>query len=499
VPDVRYVILSDLHFGAENSVLTELLPGEVTVDPSKPGAAMRALVHCLRDLVDRNEGQRKPTLVLGGDMLELALALDNVAAMVFERFVELTMVGPDRLFAPTIYFVPGNHDHHLWEGAREKRYAEYVASAPAGKPLEGPRHTTPMLGARDDQPTDAQLLTALVHRSGARDLRVQIVYPNLAFLSDDGRKGIVFHHGHFVESMYRLMSVLNELVFERPTQPEIGRWEGENFAWVDFFWSTLGRSGDVGVDVALMYECLQSRAATDQLVGRIADGVANHIHHGRLRKAVARRGVKTALDIAVSRVYTRERRHTGALLSPDAQKRLRDYVEGPLRNQLVSETNGDPPSELTFAFGHTHKPFIDVLHPSGYPGPVTVMNTGGWVVDGLEPEPTHGAGAILVDEELNALMLRFYTQRAQASEYRAEILTPPDAPDSEFARRMKAIVEVGRKPWSTFSGVVAEVVAQRNQDLADILAQSLTVTAPHRDSDTARSDAPHRSASRDDA
>ena len=59
---------------------------------------MLALVECLRDLLGRNESHHRPTLVLSGDMLELALASDNVAAMVFERFVELTMVGPDRLF-----------------------------------------------------------------------------------------------------------------------------------------------------------------------------------------------------------------------------------------------------------------------------------------------------------------------------------------------------------------------------------------------------------------
>jgi hypothetical protein len=469
VPDVRYVILSDLHFGAENSVLTDVLPGQDVADPARPGPAMRALVHCLRDLVERNEGRHKPTLVLGGDMLELALALDNVAAMVFERFVELTMVGPDRLFAPTIYFVPGNHDHHLWEGAREKHYAEYVASVPRGQSLAGPRHTTPMLGALDEDPTDAELLTALVRRSGARDLRVQTVYPNLAFLSDDGRKGIVFHHGHFVESMYRLMSVLNELIFERPTPPEIAVWEAENFAWIDFFWSTLGRSGDVGIDVALIYESLQSKQATDRIVDSLAMGIAGRIHDGRFRRLVARRALTTALNLAVSRVSARERRHTAAVLSPDAQRGLREYVEGPLRNQLVAECNGDPPSELTFAFGHTHKPFVDVIDAAGYPSPLPVMNTGGWVVDGLQPEPLHGRAAVLVDEDLNSLLLRFYAQRAHASEYQAVIQTPPDRPETEFARRIRAIVEPNRKPWSELAATAAVVVAQRNHDLAEII------------------------------
>ena len=470
MPDVRYVILSDLHFGAENSVLTDVLPGRRVADPNQPGPAMEALVDCLRDLLAHNEDRSPPTLVLGGDMLEFALALDNVAAMVFERFVELTMAGPDRLFAPTIYFVPGNHDHHLWEAAREAHYARHVASVPRGQPLKVPPHTTPMFGARDEDPTEAQLLTALVHRSGAKDLVVQTVYPNLAFLSDDGRKGLIFHHGHFVESMYRLMSVLNELMFDHPTEPDIIEWEAENFAWIDFFWSTLGRSGDVGLDVALIYESLQSQAATDRLVARLADGLANRIREGRVRRLVARRVLTAALKFAVSHASDRERRKTGTVLSANAQRGLHEYLEGPLRNQLVVECNGDPPSELTFAFGHTHKPFVDVLDLSRYPNPVTVMNTGGWVVDGLEPEPLHGAGAILVDEDMHTLLFHFYAQRAHASEYRAVIEAPPGSPDSEFARRVTEIIESSPELWGRFSNTVAGVVAQRNQELADTIA-----------------------------
>jgi Calcineurin-like phosphoesterase len=478
VPDVRYVILSDLHFGAENSVLTDVLAGQDRADPAEPGPGMQAFVACLRDLMAQNEGAHKPTLVLGGDMLELALALDNVAAMVFERFVELTMVGTNRLFAQTIYFVPGNHDHHLWEGAREKHYAQYVASVPRGQPLKGPRHTTPMLGAHDENPTDAQLLTALVRRSGAHDLQVQTVYPNLAFLSHDGRKGVVFHHGHFVESMYRLMSVLNEMIFERPTPPEIAVWEAENFAWIDFFWSTLGRSGDVGFDVALIYESLQSQRATDELVGQLAAGIAGRIHHGWVRRHLAHRALKTVLDVAAARVQTRERRHTAAPLSPDAQRGLRTYVEGPLRNQMVAECNGDPPSDVTFVFGHTHKPFVDVMDAAGYPAPVPIMNTGGWVVDGLEPEPLHGASAVLLDEDLNPVMLRFYAQRAEPSEYRPVVETAPGRPDSEFARRLRAIVTPARDPWRAFSATMATVVRQRNEDLAEIISRPPQVNQP---------------------
>ena len=53
--------------------------------------------------------------------MELALANDNVAAMVFWRFLDFAMEAGYELFGNIIY-IPGNHDHHLWESARETQY-----------------------------------------------------------------------------------------------------------------------------------------------------------------------------------------------------------------------------------------------------------------------------------------------------------------------------------------------------------------------------------------
>src|SRR4029450_5864988 len=113
--DIRYVFLSDLHFGAQNSVLS-VLGDDDTVDPTVAGEVMQCLAECLQELVAANETWDKPTLVLGGDILELALASDNVSAMVFERFMELTLSHSERIFDHTVYFVPGNHAHHVGEG-----------------------------------------------------------------------------------------------------------------------------------------------------------------------------------------------------------------------------------------------------------------------------------------------------------------------------------------------------------------------------------------------
>ena len=66
-------------------------------------------------------------MILLGDILELALANDNVAAMSFERFLDFAMPPGYELFGNIVY-IPGNHDHHLWESARETQYVmNYLA------------------------------------------------------------------------------------------------------------------------------------------------------------------------------------------------------------------------------------------------------------------------------------------------------------------------------------------------------------------------------------
>ena len=226
----------------------------------------------------------------------------------------------------------------------------------------------------------------------------------------------------------------------------------------------------LSVAVRNQRESLASQQATDRIIEHLADHVANSVHDSRLRRFVARRAVRGVLHHAVARVASRERRHTTATLSDDAQQGLRQYVEGPLRNQLATDCNGDPPPEVLFAFGHTHKPFVDRVELSRYPLPLQIMNTGGWVVDGLQPERFHGAAAVLVDEDLNAVLLRFYTQHTRASEYHAAVVTPPGAADSDFARRMRELVETNRRPWADLSSTMAEIVTERNHALADIVA-----------------------------
>jgi metallophosphoesterase superfamily enzyme len=142
MPDIRYVCISDMHLGEEDSVLTCLRDGTWEVDWREPSPTLRQLVECVKSLIDKNETGTKPTLIMMGDILEFALATDNQAAMGFERFIELIMPESGGLF-DRIFYVPGNHDHHLWESARETQYVEHLQTMPPGTELD-PHGTRPV-------------------------------------------------------------------------------------------------------------------------------------------------------------------------------------------------------------------------------------------------------------------------------------------------------------------------------------------------------------------
>ena len=53
----------------------------------------------------------------------------------------------------------------------------------------------------------------------------------------------------------------------------------------------------------------------------------------------------------------------------------------------------------------------------GLPQWVNVYNTGGWVVESVDPEPLHGGAMVLVDENLNTVSLRMYNEADAPSRY----------------------------------------------------------------------------------
>jgi UDP-2,3-diacylglucosamine pyrophosphatase LpxH len=472
MPDIRYICLSDMHLGEEDSLLTNLKEASTELDPFRASPVMERLVECIRSLLKENKDRsRKPTLILNGDILEMALSTDNLAAMVFERLLELVMPPGGELFEKIIYN-PGNHDHHLWESARETQYVNFVAKIKPGSPLDIPWHTTNLFVDKDEDPIPLYFPTRLVQRySHLKSFVIAAAYTNFGLLSKDGCRCVVFSHGHFIESLYLLMSNVMSMIFPKQKIPEfIWNVEALNFAWIDFFWSTMGRSGDVGKDIEIIYEKLQDKEEFKKLLYNLADSLARKYDlpgwGDRMEAAV----LKVVFNAAVEAVFGTERTKGERLLSPDAEKGLWWYMNVPLRHQIDNECKEKKlkvPTDMTFVFGHTHKPFQEDMNFKEYPGWVNVYNTGGWVVETVDPQPLHGGAMVLVDEDLNAVSIRLYNEAGNPKDYRVRVEEATHGTDEHnpFFRRMTELVDPGGDPWKSFSEAAARAVHVRAQNL----------------------------------
>ncbi len=479
MPDIQYVALSDMHLGAHTSLLSNLKTASDDIDGLTPSPVLVKLVDCLRYLIDQNENKTiKPTLVLNGDILELALADDHDAAMTFERFIDLIMPDQREMFG-NILFIPGNHDHHLWETARESQYVDYISSQkPWGSVLESPWHTTRMFS----DPVRSYFMTALIQRRpNLKQLTIQTAYPNFGVLSQDRKRCVAFHHGHYVESIYHLMSTLKTMLFTGSRIPsEIWNLEAENFAWIDFFWSTLGRSSDVGQGVNHIYEKMQNEAQFKKLLANLAEGLAQRFGSSWTDPLEAR-FLSWGLDFLYDRINSLERNQPERVLSEDAEQGLYGYMDG-LPDQADSQGNRIGPltyqmsdekvaaqglDRLTFVFGHTHKPFQENRNFHSFPGWVQVYNSGGWVVDTVERQQLHGGAVILIDENLEATSLRMYNESWDPDGYAVSVqeASHPGDPPGAFQKRISALVNQKPDLWKDFSQTVARAINVRAQNL----------------------------------
>ncbi|WP_171237020.1 metallophosphoesterase [Ruegeria sp. HKCCA6837] len=464
--DIRYVCLSDMHFGADNSILTRLDATNGQVDPMHPSDVLIHLANCLRHLINENSRDRLPTLILNGDILDLAFSTENVAAMAFRHFLELTMPEDPaaRLFDPEIVFIPGNHDHHLWETCRERQYAESLSSADWSNPLPRPPHITPM---RDPQGVPSYFVNAITHSlPWLSETRIKTVYPNFAITS--GNRLIVVSHGHFIEDAYLMVSEFADLLYPKTTPPEtMEAWEAQNFAWIDFVWSVLGRSGHIGVDEENVYNTENSPKAIGSLLGSAARNLV--LKKGGATGKTLANGVGEMVSALVTDYF--ERGQTDTLLSDDGAG-VKRFMQIPVQEQIKSEFGPSVPSQVSLVFGHTHKPFESVMPLEHFFVPnFAAYNSGGWVVDSPEVKPLIGGAIVLIDEDANLASLRMYNEGHDTSDYRVsvQIAENQDEADNPLFAQLSKSVDSQKWPWSDFSKAAAVAVKQHNARLADFL------------------------------
>ena len=218
---VRYVCLSDLHLGAPDSTLTQLnAAGEFDAGHPSPtllhfaSSLRRTLRHLAQAAQGQGQGQSPtpPTLVLLGDILDLGISPMGQVARVFAQFVE-ALFPPCQapVLSPTVLLVPGNHDHHLWRMAQDTLFVDALRQGQTHDDLID--HSE----YRDRPPGSeipCDMLTAILRRHLPDEplARVHIAYPNLCLITPDRKRGVVLHHGHYIDPTYRLMSTINGLM-----------------------------------------------------------------------------------------------------------------------------------------------------------------------------------------------------------------------------------------------------------------------------------------------
>ena len=471
MPDIKYVCLSDMHFGAQNSLLTKLAPDGLKPNFLEPSPVLIALVENLRSLVAENQDiKQKPTLILLGDILELALCETNEAGMVFDRFIDLILPKGKELFA-NIYYIPGNHDHHLWEIARESQYVKFI--------LPSMWHTTNIFMENSKYPTRCDFMNGIIQNNEhLKNFNVQVAYPNFGLIDAKGGKSILFHHGHFLEDIYTLMSTVKTYIFPNQSIPEdIWDIEKENFAWIDFFWSTMGRSGQVGKGVELIYDKMTDEDKFSELLHNIAVKITQNIKKSENEAATTlfrklsrffirfipgrkiEKIVYAFLRITLGTIAKHERSDDSGSLSQEMKDKLKLYLDKILFRQINKERKDKAPKEIQFVFGHTHKPFAEAVASPNYAKPVQVVNTGGWVVDTVDRKETYGGAVILIDENLNIAPVQMYRECYQPNAAKVCIL--PNTVENEFSIRISKLISENQKSLQSFSEIVDKEIDLR--------------------------------------
>ncbi|WP_326541245.1 metallophosphoesterase [Pseudorhodoferax sp.] len=480
----RHVCISDLHLGADYSCL------DFGGDPGRCSPTLAAFGLALRQLLARlADPDDPPTLVLLGDVLDMGLSPMGSVAQAFGTFARAALLDAQGrpLFAPRVLCVPGNHDHHLWRAAQDQAFQAA---------LDGGRIPADLLQHTDlfDTPGAAlpasPLLTRLLRSvPGMEQARCDIAYPNLALQDPSGRRCTVLHHGHYVDPMYRLVSTLNaQLPGAASHDPSltVAQLEAQNGAWVDFLWSDLGSAGKTGRTATRLYEIMRDGGASHafsqrlsrQLVGWIGNTLGTSGRAPLLQGITLDRLVLGAVDATLGQAAESQRGSYDQVMAPADVADLRWYLSGPVRRQL--QHAGLAPAELAFVFGHTHKPFEDQLPVPGFAQPVSVFNTGGWVMDQPTMAPAQGASLVFLDAELHAAALRLFNDPLNGRMEPVRALGVggfQDAGNPMLAALAEGVAQTA-PAWQQFSDCVRQATEQRATTLLDDFFHAPTEAAP---------------------
>lgn len=466
---IAHVVLSDIHLGARDSIMTHLECHDEIADG--PSEVMTAFANGMRETL---KGVR-PQLVLLGDALDLGLSpFGDVSKSFLQLLDAFYPTNAEDIFAREIIYIAGNHDHHLWRIAQDQGFLDSVEAGEIPADLTS---TSRIFGTPSRR---CRLMESLArHRPHLADARVRIAYPNWGIADKALNRAVVMHHGHYLDGMYRALSNMRGFLGGTEPRPvSMRQLEQENGPWIDFLWSDLGSAGEVGNEVGSLYETMLSAGASHDFAESLARRITGGLHSklGINPKMTLKYGItldnliKAGVDLTAGRAAERQRDGHGHVLGSEEVDDLGWYLGTPMAAEIRKEL-GDIPREVNFLFGHTHKPFQDELMVDGFDVPVGVFNTGGWVLDEPTLMPVQGCAAILVSDELEVASLRLFNDPTDGTMAPVRV---------EGSGRMTVLLDEANKAvnaaashWAEFSEIVHQrIIEEADKRVAKLLEQS---------------------------
>ena len=467
---LKYVCISDLHAGALTSLLTDL-PDR---DPSVASPVTRAFAAAFGAFLSRTNrgGKDAPQLILLGDVFDLQFS-DRAAAAASAR-TYLSALWETNGLSPDVIATAGNHDHALWTDARLALEANaFTVKSPS------PEYRSATPAFSEEPGAQSRLLDAVLTSAGFG--RVDLRYPNLGF--HNAERAVFLHHGHFIETEYRLISALKDALSGMPrTSITAEDLAAENAGWIDFAWSSFGDAAGLGGDAERLYQNMLTSTGFRRLSRRwaekLADALGGALPMSGNRKVRDVLGLlsEVGMDTTLGRFRDTERYAEVDALTPGGREGLAWYLGGPGRGQIDAELK-ELPQDLAFVFGHTHKPFEARLAAPGLPAPVRVYNTGGWTLNGPRLDNAEGAAMVLIDDDLNTASVRLFNtpRNGKVVPAHVEMLSNGSAGEQHFLEDIRDWLDGSEREWSNLAEIVCSAYERRQA-----LLLKLTSDAPRR-------------------
>lgn len=397
---MKLAIISDTHFGDDNSQLVAMPDGKAGPAIGPKYAELLAAVG--------GQGVELDYLVLAGDILDFSVASYDKAyrcAKVFFQALKADKVTKE------IVYLAGNHDADIWHTVQQQRHI-INKIAGGGQPDPFQHSVSGVIDDRAGSKDNLLRLTGVSPRAEEGlpryggmfldkltnpETNFAFAYPNLYIVTDN--ESVLVTHGQYLESYWAFLGEFS--TFIAGDDLKIGDMDVEemvelNFPLVQLSCSGVGQAGvftdnlvkPVQLDVKdkNLKRIVKYLKKFKQWVGDLADDNC-------LKEWIYELAAGKAGDMLLDTLKNAEStRYSDAFLNdPKVRERFRNFYKASLLEiGAINASGANIPAPWRVVFGHTHQPIAwnDARAPkfdtvsSATPRRLTLHNTGGWLIDG---------------------------------------------------------------------------------------------------------------------